>query len=71
MATILQKVCDRCGNPMKYDGWTAKLKNVTKSGKSIKIHKPFNGNKDGYSYSDSCYELCADCTKKLEKFLKG
>ena len=71
MATIEKTVCDRCGKEIKYIGWTAKLKNVVKKGKRIKIHKLYNGNPDGYSYCDSSYELCADCTEKLKEFLKG
>jgi hypothetical protein len=69
MATLTQKVCDRCGQPMEYNGWTGLLKNVFKSGKSIKILKLYNGNPSGYDYSVSCYELCADCIRKLENFL--
>lgn len=71
MATVTQKICDRCGKTMAYVGWTAKLKNVFKRGKTVKIHKLLNGNPDGYSYSDSYYELCVDCTKKLENFLSN
>ena len=33
--------------------------------------KFLNGNPDGYSYTDWDYELCAECTKKLEGFLSG
>lgn len=71
MATVTNTICYRCGKPIKYTGWTAKIKNAFKKGKTVKIHKIFNGNSDGYSYSDSCYELCADCTKKLEEFLRN
>lgn len=71
MATITQKICDRCGKPMKYAGWTAKIRNAFKKGRTVKIHKIFNGNPDGYSYSDSQYELCVDCTKQLEEFLES
>lgn len=71
MSTITQNVCDRRGKNMKYDGWTGVLPNVFKHGKIVKIRKLFNGNPDGYSYSDKHYELCAECTKELEKFLEG
>lgn len=71
MATVTQKICDRCRKPMEYVGWTAKIRNAFMKGKTVKIHKLFNGNPDGYSYSDSQYELCADCTKQLEEFLNG
>lgn len=69
MATISKRICDRCGADMKYVGWTAKLKNVIKKGGRIKVLKLLNGNPDGYSYVERDYELCAECTKKLEDFL--
>lgn len=71
MATRTSKVCDRCKREMKYTGWTAHLKSMFKTGRKIKITKYFNGNQDGYSYSDSCVELCAECTKDFERFLRG
>lgn len=69
MATIKQIICDRCGEPMEYVGWTTTFKNVLKRGKSIRIVKIYNGNQSGYEYSDLGYELCKECTEKLEKFL--
>lgn len=69
MGTVEYKTCDRCGKRMEYIGWTARIKNAVKCGKTVKIRKYFNGNPDGYSYSDSCYELCAGCTKGLEEYL--
>lgn len=69
MANIEYNVCDRCGKQIRYVGWTAKLKNVFRRGKTIKVLSLWNGNPDGYSYSDRCYELCADCTKQLKEFL--
>jgi hypothetical protein len=71
MDTLTQKECDRCGKPMKYIGWTTELKNIFRKGKKVHIIKYFNGNPDGYSYSQSCYELCTECTEKLREFLKG
>lgn len=71
MAKIEYKVCDRCGQKMEYIGWTARIKNVFKKGKRILITKYYNGNPDGYSYSERYYELCADCTDKLKEFLSG
>ena len=71
MATVTEVICDRCGKPLKYIGWTANLRNVFKRGKTVKITKFYNGNSDGYSYSESQYELCADCTKELKVFLDG
>lgn len=69
MANGEYKTCDKCGKRMEYTGWIARIKNVSKVGKTVKIRKLFNGNPDGYSYWDSCYEMCAECTKALEKFL--
>lgn len=71
MATLTERICDRCGKQLKYVGWTAILKNVLKHGKTIDILKIHNGNPDGYSYSQDQYELCADCTRELKKFLDG
>lgn len=71
MAEVTYRTCDRCGKRMEYIGWTAKIKNVSKRGKTVKIRKYFNGNPDGYSYSDSCYELCAECTRGLKHFLSN
>lgn len=67
IATI--KVCDRCGKSIEYIGWTTKFMNVFRKGKTVRIRSLFNGNLDGHSYLDGCYELCVDCTKKLENFL--
>lgn len=69
MATVTQKICDRCGKPIEYVGWTSKIRNALRKGKTVKIHELLNGNPDGYSYLDNQYELCRDCTKQLEKFL--
>lgn len=71
MATISKKVCDRCGNPIKYVGWTGILKNVFRRGKTIKIVQLYYGNSTGYNYVDNSFELCADCTEKLNKFLEN
>lgn len=65
MATISRKVCDRCGRDIKYFGWTSKIKGF----RPFFIIKLFNGNPDGYSYTEECIELCSDCTKALEKFM--
>lgn len=45
------------------------MKNVFKKGSQIQVLKLLNGNPDGYSYAEHEYELCAECTKKLEDFL--
>jgi DNA-directed RNA polymerase subunit RPC12/RpoP len=71
LGTVEYKTCDRCGKRMEYIGWTARIKNAVKRGKTVKIRKYFNGNPDGYSYSDCYYELCADCTKEVEDLLSN
>ncbi len=68
MATISKRVCDRCGNEMKYVGWTSVLTNRYSS---IKILKLLNGNHSGYDYGRNEYEMCTDCTKEFEKFLNS
>ena len=70
MGRISIKVCDRCGKEMEYSGWTSRVINGVKRGKRVKIRKYFDGNPDGYSYSDWDYEMCNECTKKLEEFLR-
>ena len=69
MAVITQRICDRCGKPIKYDGWTARFKNIFKRDKTIRITKLLNGNSGGYNYTDDYCELCVDCTRKLEDFM--
>ncbi len=68
MGTISKKVCDRCGEQIKISGWTSKL--PWKRSRRIKLLKLFNGNLDGYSYSEEEYELCRKCTMKLSLFLE-
>ena len=68
MATIPNKVCDRCRKEIKYVGWTSKLKGIGKPTR-IKGLSLFNGNPDGYSYSEWDRELCAECSDKLRAFL--
>ena len=63
MATICKKVCDRCGKQIHYIGWTSKLK------KDWYI-KHFKWESSGYDYSYCDYELCRECTKELNDFLR-
>lgn len=71
MGTVLKKVCDRCGSEIRYEGWTAILRNAIKKKSWLRVVKILNGNPDGYGYTEQDYELCAGCTKKLEDFLSG
>ena len=65
-------LCDRCKQPMTYNGWVAIIK-YPKLKRAVRwrITEIFNGNPSGYDYCDIDRELCADCTKKLKKWLKG
>lgn len=72
MSVIKQRVCDRCGKPFEYRlskraGYF--VRGIRKEN-HLHFHNMWNGNPDGYSYSDIRYELCADCTKKLLDFLE-
>lgn len=69
MATIKKEVCDRCGEPIQTIGWTSKLSR--KQPCKIDLLKLFNGNLDGYSYSEEQYDLCCECTRKLSLFLRN
>lgn len=64
MATICKTVCDRCGKEVHYIGWTSKLKRIG-------LLSILNGNPSGYDYSHCDYELCRECTKELNDFLKN
>lgn len=67
MAVIKTRICDRCKRELQYLGWTANIKGFRR----FTVLKLRNGNYNGYSYSDWDFELCADCTKELEKFMEG
>lgn len=61
-------LCDRCGKPMVYEGWTGMIKRYPKR---IFLRKLFNGNPDGYSYSDHNLDLCRDCCKSFHKWVES
>lgn len=67
MAKVTITVCDRCGDELRYFGWTTLLGKTRR----LDIRSLFNGNADGYSYMDDRIELCAKCAKKLDEFLDG
>ena len=67
MARVIKNVCDRCGKPIKYIGWTAFISKP----KKVKIRKILNGNPTGYNYTDVNLELCRECTDDLDKFMFG
>lgn len=62
------KVCDRCKKKIEYKGWTGIFKRPLKN---VKLRKLYYGNISGYDYSDNEIEICADCVKSFEKWLKG
>lgn len=67
MSRVIKNICDRCGKPIKYSGWTALIFRPQK----LKIRQILNGNTSGYAYTDYDLELCRECTRKLNKFLFG
>lgn len=71
MATYKVIACDRCGKQYEYRNtmWAAILKE--KKLKKFREIKLFYGNLSGYDYSERSYELCGECTKKLDKFMRG
>lgn len=64
------RICDRCGEEIKYYGWTALIFHRPKS-TYIKMRKLLNGNQSGYEYSDWDFELCNKCTRAFHKFMDG
>ncbi len=63
--------CDRCGKQFEYrnEEWAAILR--ARKLKKFRVIKLFYGNMSGYDYAEYDYDLCSECTKKLEKFLRG
>lgn len=71
MSRVTKTVCDRCGEEIKYQGWTAKFPFKRKKPFMLKLLKLHNGNPSGYDYSEREYELCNKCTFELNLFLEG
>lgn len=71
MATYSFIKCDRCGKEFEYRDtkWATILKE--KKLKKFREIKLFFGNLSGYDYTEYSYELCGECTKKLDEFLRG
>lgn len=64
------RTCDRCGKEFDYRGITAGyFVNGVRKSNILHFRVLFDGNSDGYSYSEYRVELCADCTSKLLDFL--
>lgn len=64
---IQYKICDRCGKRIIYIGWTS----ILRKPKRIQWTQYFNGNPSGYEYCKQEIELCAECTKALNEFMRG
>lgn len=71
MSRVTKTVCDRCGEEIKYQGWTAKFPFKRKKPFMLKLLKLHNGNPSGYDYSERECELCNKCTFELNLFLEG
>ena len=69
--TVTKEICDRCGEELKYIGWTAKLPFSKKRPLRFNLLKLHNGNPSGYDYLERQVELCQKCTLKLDAFLRG
>ena len=63
-------ICDRCGKEFEYrnEKWAAILR--ARKLKKFRVIKLFYGNLSGHDYMQEDYDLCGECTKKLEKFLR-
>ena len=63
--------CDRCGKQFEYrnEKWAAILR--AKKLKKFREIKLFYGNLSGHDYAEYSYELCGECTKRLDEFLRG
>lgn len=68
---IEKEICDRCGEELKYIGWTARFSLPRKRPSRFNLLKLHNGNPSGYDYSERKYDLCQKCTLKLDAFLRG
>ena len=63
-------VCDRCNNELWTEGKSGKLKlKWKKHSIKAKITSFFNGNYDGYQYTDKHYNLCDNCRNELINWL--
>lgn len=71
MSRVTKTICDRCGEEIKYIGWTAKFPFKRKRPFILRLLKLRNGNPSGYDYSEREYELCNKCTFELNLFLEG
>lgn len=71
MTTHKYITCDRCGKQFEYrhEKWASILR--AKKLKMFRITKLFYGNLSGYDYAECSYELCGECTKKLDEFMRG
>lgn len=64
-------ICDRCKKEISYIGKTTVIKQLRKKVRKFHFRYLLYGNPDGYSYIDQDFELCSDCIRALERFLKN
>lgn len=63
--------CDRCGKQFEFRKTKCAAIVRAKKLKKFRVIKLYYGNPTGYDYAEYEHELCGECTKKLDKFLKG
>lgn len=71
MASKTIIICDRCKKEISYIGKTTVIKGLRKKVRKFRFRYLLDGNHSGYSYLDQNFELCSDCTRAFEKFLKN
>lgn len=71
MAIKTITICDRCKKEISYIGKTTVIKRLRKKIRKFRFRYLLNGNRDGHSYIDQDFELCSDCTRAFERFLKN
>lgn len=72
MSETTIRICDRCEKPFEYrkSKWAGYFVKGIRKENHLHFHNMYYGNPDGYSYSEKRYDLCAECTEKLLKFLE-
>lgn len=63
MSTVSEHICDRCKKPIEYARFPWSVVRTCKQVKLLGF--------GAYDYMDSRDELCHDCTKKYDAFMRG
>ena len=71
MAKIGYLVCDRCGKRFDYRGEKMAAVLMAKNLTEFRETKIVNHGLSGFDYLEYKYDLCNECTKKLDDFFKG